>query len=217
MFPAKLERADRCDSQNLSTKDTTATPELATVDNRMFRRSIPVPLEDQAICCFFRNFILPDVGFSPPPLSCVPAIYKQASENSALPAIIASIGMASISKLKKSPEIMIQARQKHMSVLRLINSSLQDPETAKMDQTLVAVFLLGLFEVRNRLDGRRIDALINVQTVAGSSQESMDSWANHIIGATTLIHIRGRDQLQSDIGRRLFRFLRLQIVSGLNS
>lgn len=56
--------------------------------------------------------------------------------------------------------------------------------------------------------------LINVQTVTGSSQESMKSWANHIVGATAIIQVRGRDQLQSDTGRRLFRFLRAQIVSG---
>lgn len=54
---------------------------------------------------------------------------------------------------------------------------------------------------------------MNVKTVIGS-QESLKSWAKHIVGAAALIQIRGQDQMQSDVGRRLFRFLRAQIVGG---
>ena len=40
----------------------------------------------------------------------------------------------------------------------------------------------------------------------------MKSWANHIRGATAIAQIRGREQLQTDIGRAMFAHLRTQIV-----
>lgn len=148
MLSAEVVQADRCDSLNRSTRDKAVTPERATVDNQTLSLSLSVPLEEQATCFFFRNFIFPDAGSSRPPLSCMPVIFKQESASSPLSAIVASIGMAGMSNLKKSPDIMVLARQKHVSALRLINSSIRDPESAKSDQMLIAVLLLGLFEVR---------------------------------------------------------------------
>lgn len=35
----------------------------------------------------------------------------------------------------------------------------------------------------------------------------MKSWVSHISGATAIARVRGRDQLQSEIGRRVFQDL----------
>ena len=40
----------------------------------------------------------------------------------------------------------------------------------------------------------------------------MTAWENHIAGATTLLKIRGKEQLQTELGRRLFFSVRNQIV-----
>lgn len=64
-----------------------------------------------------------------------------------LPKVIDAIGLAGISNIKHSPELMVAAGRKYASVLRAINASIQDSREASTDQTLIAVMLLGLFEV----------------------------------------------------------------------
>lgn len=147
IFPAENMQADSHKLPNPSTKYKLVVPP-PTTHTQAVCQSISVPLEDQAIVYFFRNYVFPDVGSSRTPLGCMPGIYSRASADSALPAIVTSIGMAGMAGLRNFPEMMNMARQKHISVLRLINSSLQDSESAKADQTLTAVLLLGLFEVR---------------------------------------------------------------------
>jgi hypothetical protein len=43
----------------------------------------------------------------------------------------------------------------------------------------------------------------------------MRAWTKHINGAVTLLHLRGFEQLKTEVGLRLFLQLRLQIVSAL--
>lgn len=46
-----------------------------------------------------------------------------------------------------------------------------------------------------------------------TSPQSLKSWANHIHGAEAIARIRGREQLQSPMGRQIFCYLRNQLVS----
>ena len=41
----------------------------------------------------------------------------------------------------------------------------------------------------------------------------MRSWTQHISGAVQLLHLRGKEQLQTRIGHQLFVQLRSQVVS----
>ena len=49
--------------------------------------------------------------------------------------------------------------------------------------------------------------------VTCTSPQSLKSWANHIHGAEAIARIRGREQLQSPMGRQIFSYLRNQLVS----
>lgn len=49
--------------------------------------------------------------------------------------------------------------------------------------------------------------------ITSRAPENIDSWTNHINGATALLEIRGTDQLKTSAGLRLFLYLRYQIVS----
>ena len=120
------------------------------MSNQLVSRNLSVPLEDRATCFFFDNFVSADRIFSMGSnLKYLPNVIQQDCVDSALSGIVIAIGMASISNTEKSPELMLAARQKHSSVLRVINASLQDPEKAKADPTFAAVLLLGLFEVNS--------------------------------------------------------------------
>ncbi|KAJ5957267.1 hypothetical protein N7501_011546 [Penicillium viridicatum] len=70
-----------------------------------------------------------------------------------------------------------------------------DADEAKTNQTLGAVVLLALFEI-----------------VVSRAPQGMEGWTNHICGAAALLQHRGATQLQSEVGIRLFRHLRYQII-----
>ena len=113
-------------------------------------RSLSVPLEDEATCYFFHNFLSNNQSSdnSPHAYSTVlPILYRQESSFGVLPKIVDAIGLASLSNVKRSPEVMVAASQRYAGALRAINSSIQNSSSATTDQTLVAVMLLGVFEV----------------------------------------------------------------------
>ena len=108
-------------------------------------------IEDQASSFFFHHFVVRD---SSRPLSLpafLPSLFnRQFSTRSAfnpLPGVITSIGMAGISNIQNSPAGMLATRQKHSSTLRALNAALQDPIASSEDSTIMAVMLLGTFEV----------------------------------------------------------------------
>lgn len=53
--------------------------------------------------------------------------------------------------------------------------------------------------------------------VTSRAPEDIESWTNHINGATALLEMRGTDQLKSETGLRLFLHLRYQVVGTTSS
>lgn len=180
-------------------------------------RNLPVPLEYEATCYFFHNFVCDDPSsrYSTNAYAqMMPTLYREDSSFGVLPKIVDAIGLAGISNVKHSPELMAAAGRKYAGVLRAINASIQDSKKATTDQTLIAVILLGLFEVLPHFEYFVLFLpLTAVQTVTCSNPESMRSWANHVNGATAIARLRGTDQLRTVTGRKIFISLRGQIVS----
>lgn len=110
-----------------------------------------VSLEDQATDYFFHNFVSENPTLVTVYSHVLPTLYRHGSSFNALPKIIDAIGLASLSNVKHSPELMVAAGKKYAGVLRAINASVQDPKEASTEQTLMAVMLLGLFEVLHYL------------------------------------------------------------------
>ena len=113
-------------------------------------RSLSVPLEDEATYHFFYNFLPNDHSSDDSRnayTSVLPNLHRQDSSFGVLPKIVNAIGLAIISNMKHSPEVMVAASQGYAGALRAINSSIQNPSSATTDQTLIAVMLLGVFEV----------------------------------------------------------------------
>lgn len=167
-------------------------PELSHILNRNPSRKI----EDEASSYFFHHFVSKDSVITASLYDFLPAIYHQGiGQNDPLPDIVAATGLAGIANISRSSEVMLAARAKHTEVLRITNAALRDPERAKADSTLMAVLLLGMFEI-----------------ITCPSPQSMLVWAKHVHGATTIARIRGRCQLKTELGRRLFLHLRNQII-----
>ena len=111
---------------------------------------LSIPLKDGTTSYFFHHFVpeAPSCHYFTTAYSHVlPTLCRQGSSFGVLPKVIDAIGLAGISNMEHSPELMVAAGQKYANVLRAINASIQDSREASTDQTLIAVMLLGLFEV----------------------------------------------------------------------
>ncbi|MCJ1314939.1 hypothetical protein MMC15_000253 [Xylographa vitiligo] len=181
-------------------RQTRAVSEPHLLDINWFavtpQHALSVPIESQAMCYFFQNY----VSQSPQPskgyfdyLSCIFSS-NDAVERSLIDAVV-SLGMVGLSNTKHASEIMIPAKERYTLALQATNSALGDEKDAKADQTLITVMLLGLYE-----------------TNTCTSPRSMQSWTQHISGAVQLLRLRGKEQLQTRIGHRLFIQLRGQVI-----
>lgn len=147
IIPTELIRD--CNVRNVSnpTMDISAAPVQMVECSTIAMRGLSIPLEDEATYYFFHNFVSEDPASIAAYSHVMPTVYRQHSSFSALSKIIEAIGLAAISNLKQAPELMVAAGQKYARVLRAITASIQDSKEASTDQTLIAVMLLGLFEV----------------------------------------------------------------------
>lgn len=147
---------DDFDFSALTPSDSSAlvTDVLPAAYNLFPPQELVLSIEDQGSSFFFHHFVT--VNSTPPSsyAAFLPRLYNYEAASglasNPLPGVITAIGMAGITNMQSSPTpaAMVATRQKHTSVLRALNAALQDSRTASTDSTLMAVMLLGLFEVR---------------------------------------------------------------------
>lgn len=68
-------------------------------------------------------------------------------QNFAVNAALNAVGLAALSNIRMSPQMMLKARREYTTALSHTNQALQDPIKSKQDDTLAAVVLLSMFEV----------------------------------------------------------------------
>ena len=217
MVPVSSDTADclAFDSFDPSDKDSQVLEVLPAAYKVFSPRSLLLSIEDQANSFFFHHFVTQ--GATPPISYCspLPMLFNQKSSGGSamnpLPGIITAIGMAGISNMQSSPEGMFATRRKHTAVLHTLNAALRDPETASADSTLMAVMLLGTFEVGSSIlnFGRLAE---KSKQVTCAAPQSLKSWASHVKGATAIAKVRGPTQVQTNIGRHILAHLRNQLV-----
>lgn len=105
-------------------------------------------------------------------------------------AAVVAIGLAGLSKVTRSIEMMNMARRSYGAALKLTTTALSDPVEAVKDSTLLSVLLLGTYEV-----------------VSGSTPQTMEAWQKHVDGAAALASLRGTDQFKTTAGCKMFQML----------
>jgi hypothetical protein len=105
--------------------------------------------EEQATCFFFRNYVLEEHKFHNGNFQYLSDIYSSEEIGEPLAQTVACLGLVGLANFWKASTIMRSAQGKYNSALTLVSSKLRNVEEAKSDQTLVAVMLLGLYEVVN--------------------------------------------------------------------
>jgi len=109
---------------------------------------------------------------------------------------ILACGLAGLANREGDDRGREMARRYYVDAIGATNSALRHSRRAKEDNTVVAVFLLGLFE---RLTWEQCS--------------SVQSWKHHVSGSSHILQLRGRSQTRTRTGAQLFRELRSNIVS----
>ncbi|KAI4951328.1 hypothetical protein J4E91_004037 [Alternaria rosae] len=116
-----------------------------------------------------------------------------------------ALSLAIFANAAKSPAVMRKARVAYGSALEETNRALMSHEAAVKDSTLISVILLGMYEGTVYTD-----------------KSSIDRWSKHVSGAYTLFMLRGKSQLETELGRRIFQqsygvalFFTLELGTGI--
>ncbi|KAF3398833.1 hypothetical protein DPV78_007007 [Talaromyces pinophilus] len=158
-------------------------------------RSLSLPIDDQAVCFFFLNYVLMDTASDCGHFEYLPAMYGATPADAALPAAIAAVGVAGMANLGKDPELFAEANTRYLAAIKLTQAALTDAFLRTQSQTLVSVLLLAMYE-----------------TVTCCSPQSMRIWSSHIAGATALISQFAQQQMRNGIGLRILSDVRTQAI-----
>jgi hypothetical protein len=104
-------------------------------------------------------------------------------------------GMAALHNVRGVVMGREYARSVYGQAIGLLNTALRDPKMCRLDSTLISVAMLGYYE-----------------NLVCDSMDSVRSWKAHISGATQLLHLRGKAQFKSSVGRMLYREIRTQVL-----
>ena len=174
--------------------------------------TLEVSAEQQAVCFFFSNYVMEPSKSGKYVYDCLPTFYNQESGKSPLSCATTALGLAGLSYRRSEPCLLFAAKSVYSSALHLTNEALRNPVTAVTDATLISVLLLGLYEVCLHPFNPFTCAELH-QANTCTAPPSMRAWLKHISGATALLELRGKQQLDTEVGRRLFAYLCTQIAN----
>jgi len=103
--------------------------------------------EEFATCFFFKNYVLDDHSFLRGTFHYFADVYRRETVSTSLKDAVVSIETAGLAHFYRDPSFMVSANRKYSSALSSVSILLRDSASAKEDQTLMAVILLGIYEV----------------------------------------------------------------------
>ncbi|KAF1846029.1 uncharacterized protein K460DRAFT_338880 [Cucurbitaria berberidis CBS 394.84] len=157
-----------------------STPESMTME-------ILPSIEEQAQGFFISNYVAQPSIVPRGQYEWITELLAQPNTEEILRGSVNAVSLAGLANATKSLAIMHKAQVAYVNALQVTNSALRVKETAVKDSTLISVILLGTYE-----------------NLVSNSQRSIQAWAKHVVGACTLLNLRGKEQFETSIGRRVF-------------
>ena len=112
--------------------------------------SLLTSIEEQATCFFFQNYVFEDQDPSAKsPFDYLPSLFRDLPLKSVLSEAVIAVGLAGIASTRKASQVMTAAQLRYTVTVRAISAVIADIEQVKQDQVLVAVLLLGFYEVNS--------------------------------------------------------------------
>ncbi|KAL6822658.1 hypothetical protein J3E69DRAFT_356485 [Trichoderma sp. SZMC 28015] len=164
------------------------------INNAISLCFLPYNIDEQAKSYFVHSYVLIQEGTAGY-LSGVARLLGRPGLNGALEAAMVAVGSAGMACKESSPLLELKARQSYGNAINYINEAIHNTTKIKEAGTLAAILVLGLYEM-----------------IMCDSQQSLNAWYNHMLGALAVAHIRGTQQFKdSEAGMELFLHLRSQI------
>jgi len=139
------------------------------------------PLEEQATCFFFQNYLLGEDNLATGIFEFLPNVFLTNEINEALSDSLTAVGLAGLAHFYRDPSMMPTAVYKYNSAMRTLSSQLRDMEDAKSDQMFIAIMLLGLYEVSlssfrgsGCVYGQSVGQYLQQPTVYGNMDEAYE-------------------------------------------
>ncbi|KAJ5934210.1 hypothetical protein N7466_003757 [Penicillium verhagenii] len=144
-------------------------------------------MDDLGVNYFISTVITPRASDSRGYYDYVPEIFLREEHNEAMLLAVSAVGLAAMSNINHVPQWLHHSQAQYANAVRLVNRSLQSPTQVRRDSTLVTVSVLGLYD-----------------QIAHNSDSRLDTWANHALGAASILAVRGADQVTTSLGTRIF-------------
>lgn len=150
-------------------------------------REVAPSIEDQALGFFIGNYVSRPKFVPRGMFEWVLDFIADPMTEDILRQSVNAASLAGFANATKSPIIMQQAQAAYGSALRLTNAALRVKESAVKDNTLMAVIMLGTYE-----------------SFVFQDKKPVEAWQRHVDGACALLSLRGKEQFERELSRRLF-------------
>ncbi|KAF2020150.1 hypothetical protein BU24DRAFT_134378 [Aaosphaeria arxii CBS 175.79] len=180
---AKRENRSTSSSPNYSTTSSSSSHSSpGSQDLVPVNSHVTLSLEDFGVINFMSSYV-PGSHFD-----YLPKLYSNSAEGSPLRSVVQAAALASFSRDTDDLSLMETARSHYANALTRTNANLRNPALATEDQTLVSVLLLSLFEA-----------------MVWDGVQELNNWTTHIMGALSILKLRGQKQFETELGWRLFQ------------
>ena len=162
-------------------------------------------MQHQSVC-YFVNLFCFQAGrlYSFAVLDFLPDILKHAEPYSAVQLAATAVSRMTLADQYSGQDVRLQSGKEYGDALAVTMKAIRDPCQNALDDTVVAVWLLGLYEAINAV-------LIHGTTKALKPEEEYRTHISHMRGAMNLLKLRGSTQFATARGEKIFRVLKAAI------
>ena len=154
-------------------------------------QSLDLSLCHQAKEIFYQNYVVGETkGYN-----FMGQYYSAAGQDEHLIRSIDAVSLAYLNYQMRSESAQAEARLQYVHALKLTGKALQSPELATKDSTMISILLLDLYEKITNKEPQRDGA-----------------WVAHLIGALSLVQLRGDEQFRRPDGLRMLARLSTNIL-----
>ncbi|RMD41707.1 hypothetical protein DV735_g3411, partial [Chaetothyriales sp. CBS 134920] len=170
----------------------------------------------QSVCFFIHLFCVQSSKlYAFPVIDFVPLILRRAPPDSPVCLAAAAVSRLTLADQYSGTDVRLQSGHEYSNAITSTMASLKNREVATQDATVVAVWLLGLYEALNsvmnhgRTTSRHPSAAFRSQTRADDVE--FQSHISHIRGAMHLLRLRGTSQFAHPQSEKIFRVFKAAI------
>ncbi|KAL4933353.1 Zn(II)2Cys6 transcription factor [Aspergillus undulatus] len=170
----------------------------SSTSTSLVRQQVSVPISDQGTAFMLSRYLSRDsLDQARGPVATLLPYLINSPSGRAVTASMNAVGLAALSNIHQSSQLMLTARREYVSALTETNAALSDPVQSTSNASLIAVTFLGMFEL-----------------MTCNGPPLMEKYLKHIEGCAKLLQLRGSRQLEDSVGLGLFTQFRQTIILG---